>query len=58
MPVTLRSTIRQKPAEGAKDRTGLETRVVEATGDTYDQARTALDTQVPDGWQLLHITQA
>lgn len=58
VPVTLRSTIRQRHTDGAKDRAGLETRDVEASGDTYEEARAALDAQVPDGWQLLHITSS
>lgn len=53
--MTLRSTIRQRHTEGAKDRAGLDTHDIEATGADYDEARAALDAQVTDGWQLLHI---
>ncbi len=57
VPVTLRSTIRQKPAEGAKDRDGLATQELEATAGTYDDALEQLRARVPDGWQMLGISR-
>ncbi len=55
--VTLRSTIREKAADGAKSRDGLQTQEVEASGADYDSAYAALLEQVPEDWQLLGVAR-
>ncbi len=55
--VTLVTTIRQIPAEGAKDRDGLATQDLEATAGTYDDALEQLRARVPEGWQMLGISR-
>jgi len=34
-----------------------ETKEISAEGDTYDEAKAALEAALPAGWQLLAITQ-
>lgn len=51
----LTGTIRTRPADGAKNVDGLEMKVLTTEGPDYDTAKTALDEQVPDGWQLLSV---
>lgn len=42
--VKLRGTIRT-----------VETKQLSAEADSYDEARAALDAQVPEGWELLQV---
>jgi hypothetical protein len=52
--VILTTTIRQDPPDhrGGYE---LESKVPEVEADTYDQAYTALEDQVADGWSMLFV---
>lgn len=54
MTVEVKATIQQKPPDhrGGYE---LETAELVATADTYDQAKTLLEEQVPDGWRMISI---
>lgn len=52
--VTLYATARPRPIDGVDEGQREEITVTRAT---YSEAREALDARVPEGWQLLGISQ-
>lgn len=50
--------IRERMTPGATTTDGLDSRAIVASGDDYDQAYTALEQQVPDGWIMLGVQRA
>lgn len=54
-PMHLTATIRVNPADHKIDVSELESRDIVGTGDTYDDAKAALDGQIPDGWHALFV---
>lgn len=51
--VTLYASARPRPIDGVDDGRREQISVTRAT---YEEARTAVDARVPDGWQLLGLS--
>jgi hypothetical protein len=51
----LTATIRPRPEPGATNIDGFEMKVITTEGPDYDTAKSALETRVPDGWQMLSV---
>jgi len=54
--VNLRARVRQVPPDH-KGGYELEAQTIETEAESYDDARTALEAQVPEGWQIISLSR-